>query len=324
MQAIPINDYNFIRWHAGSGESIPLSSVPAVNGPRLDLPVFKNQERCYAYAPVFIPNEPISFFINALSSVPIAPSEVYLGLLRGKDLVESDLPGLQGIEDTNDPGNYWLYHDNLLIPQQRNSRYRLVLYAKADAGPAAGQVHFYSNELEALDYNQAIRQTIRLETKNSRNGYGYYYKETEDAGNPFEHKIRLHIRQESFTSEANFKQYRAVNTGRLRNVKSEPDISYTLQTIGFDHDAHRAMSVLSLNDYISINGREYLTKEDYQANVAFDFPSSNGQWTVYEQAFSKINRYAGEVARSSDIFVRAAGDPELDGSQKIRIISDPT
>ncbi len=39
-------------------------------------------------------------------------------------------PALRGLPDTNDPGNYWLYHDNLIIPQQRNSHYRLVLYRR--------------------------------------------------------------------------------------------------------------------------------------------------------------------------------------------------
>ena len=314
MQAIPINDFNFIRWHAGGGESIPLSQVPTVNGPRLDLPVYQNQQRCFHYAPVFIPNEPISFFINSLTSVSTAPQDVYLGLLRGKTLVESDLPGLLGLQDTNDPGNYWLYHDNLIIPQQRNSYYRLVLYRRDNS-----QVVYYSNELEALNYDAAIAQTMRIESSNSRNGYGYYYREVKNTDHPFVQKLRLHLQQESFTPEANFTQYRAANTGRLRNVKNEPDMSYTLLTRGFDHDAHRAMAVMSLNDQITLNGRAYVTKEDYQANIQADYPLSNGQWTVYEQGFSTINRYAGDIERSSDVLVR-----ELDDNENVRIINDPS
>lgn len=312
MQRQPVNDYNFIRWYAASGETLPLASAPTAPGPRLDFPIYKNIDRCASYAPVFVPNEPISFFINSPTALPYDPSTLTLGLLRGATLVINDLGGLRGLEDINNPGSYYLYHDNLQITTVPESRYRLVLYSSDST------VEYFSNQLQCLSFDRAQLETVRLESSNTRNHFYYYYKEALDAGAPYQLRLRLHIYQDTFVPEMNFKQYRAANTGRLRNVKAEPDLSYQLITKAFDHDAHRAMIALSLQDTIAINGRYYLTKEDYTPNIRTEYPMSNGSWTVYEQAFSRITRYAGDVERLSDPNIR-----ETSGQENIRVISDP-
>lgn len=165
--------------------------------------------------------------------------------------------------------------------------YRLALYDTLDND----KPWLVSNELEVITTERAIKETVLLEYYNSDDLYFYTYATGSQAA--FTNKIRLHLRMSNYDPDVDITQYQAVNTGRLRNVKTSPREAYQFETGFFDLAAHRAANILALHDHIIINGSTYIAKSKYESNYDAEYPLTKGIFELYEQQFNFINIYKG-------------------------------
>lgn len=300
---IPINNNSFIRWYSASGQTMPLSAALPCPGVRDDYVKSYYQQPTKIYKPVIAPGEEFSFFINSENALNDTVSDLRLAVVSGSDTVET-FTDVLGYADPNGSGN-WLYR-YVTLAATNNKTVQLVIYRNSDS-----VVLYFTNPIQVLQQNEAEDQTVRVEFSNSRNIYFLPYFNIS-----FVQKIRLHLYTASVEPESNTENYQAINTGRLRNFKSEPNLVHTLRTSAFDLEAHRAMNILTFHDNIKLNGRSYIRKDDYVFNWNLTSALSSGTVTLYEQEFSQINLYDGtQNAGVGGIDIRT-----IDSGETVRVI----
>jgi hypothetical protein len=283
----PVNDNNFIRWYSGSGQTMPLASPLPCPGLRADYIKPYYQQPTKVYKPVIAPGEEFSFFMNSETPPDHNTADLRLAVVSGANTVET-FPDVSFYSNPDGAGE-WLYR-NITLSATSNKTVQLVIYRNSDS-----VVLYFSNPLQVMQQDEAEAKTVKAEYSNSRNIYFLPYVNIS-----FVQKIRLHLYMTGIEPESNTQNYRAINTGNLRNYKTEPDMAYTFRTGAFDLEAHRAMNLMTFHDDIKLNGRNYIRKDDYTTNWTLTSILSSGTLSLYETEFSAINRYDGSVRAGVD------------------------
>jgi hypothetical protein len=134
----------------------------------------------------------------------------------------------------------------------------------------------------------APKVTARLRFRCSASMYKFLYTELPN----FFQQIRLRLSAEDGESlDGNISQYRAVSTGKLRNVSFDLDKYYEIETYYFDDNGHRGIEVFQVHDIILVNDRAFLVKELYKAPQNKGANTKKGVLQLFEQEFSTINRF---------------------------------
>lgn len=302
----PVNAGNFISWFAANGKA-DFGNLVFTNC-YWDLPnAYRVNKISQPHRPVIVNDEQFSFYLNFESDYSYPNfSSLRLDLVSKYGIVQSGVGVLQRVFQP-DGIKYFIYA-NVTITGKAPGVYRLMIVDTSTAAPF--DVLFISQELELLSAEDAAKYTARFRFRASVSIYRYLYSEITD----FLQQIRLRVNVVDEATEGQLEQYRAVSSGRLRNVSFDLDRFITLETYYFDDLAHRAMQVLQAHDYILLNERSYLVKSLYK--VSRD-PGSNvnkGTLELYEQAFSMANRYGG------DPNAETAQDPALLGDNDQAIL----
>jgi hypothetical protein len=268
-----LNSLNFIRWYSGS--TIQESSV---NLPRLGVVDAKT------YLPVFVPGEQSGFFIN--SDIPFYDADNFttlrLDILNTSGTLVTSI-GAAGATIVKVPLSLgYRIFATFSMPAIANGQYQFSIY-----NTATSTTKCVSNYFQVINSADAQLQTVSISWRNSRDSFFYNWSLVPD----FNCQIRLHISMASYQPEETIDQTKAVSTGTRRNNNYETELSYKLSTYYFDDGANLACIPLFKADYLSINNKIYIQKSAYLPNARTQSNVSIGEIEIYDQAFSRINKY---------------------------------
>jgi hypothetical protein len=303
----PLNNYNFINWFSAFGPT-NYTEIQTENC-CFDLPKgYDRQNKTNRiHTPIVSPLEEFAFYINFDQPLTDPDFSFYrLGLFNVQGLVMADIAPLQKHDITT--GVYNIYASVELPGGIDFGVYYLMIYRQD-----TNAIIMVSNPIELMSLQQAKCDSVRLQHKHGYNIYNYYYELV-----PFYiNKIRLKLYRIDNQADGNLTQYRAVSTGRLRNVSFELDKFIVFEAYYFDDLAHDGMMVWQAHGFITINDKFFLPKSLFK--IAFDARKKvmKGTIEMYEQAFSTANRYAP----LTDITIVGSDDPLLlgDGGGRIKL-----
>ncbi len=296
----PLNRYNFVNWFPAFGPTnYTLIQTENCNW---DLPKgYDRQGKTnMIHAPVVVPLEDFAFYINA--DIPFNDpdfSTYRLGLFDRYGMIEAEIGTLQKHDIT--PGTYNIYASVVNIPAGIDFGFYYMMIYRQDTSA----IIMASNPIELMSLEDSKAESVRLQFKHGYNFYKYYYELVP----LYINKIRLRMYRIDEQFEGELVQYRAVSSGRLRNVSFELDKKITLECYYFDDLANRAMGVFQAHGFMTVNDYFYLPKTLYK--WAFDAKKKvmKGTIELFEQDFSTANRYAP----LTDITVIGSDDPLLLG-----------
>jgi hypothetical protein len=260
-----INNNNFFRWYAGS-----VIDEQSVNLPRLGIADAKS------YLPQLVSGEQTGFYINA--DVPFYDGDQVTDLRL--QLADGTVIGnvLQAVVLQT---GYRLYAA-FTVPILPLGQYQYEIYNTSTL-----TVKCISNCFQIIDAATASLYTCSVKWRNSRDSFYYDWSLVPD----FYCQLRLNLSLESYTAEGTVDQTKAVSTGTRRNNNYDLDFSVKLQTYYFDDGANMACLPLFIASYIEINGRTYINKGLYSPNVRVNSKVNIGEIELYDQPFSRINKY---------------------------------
>lgn len=289
INAAPVNKYNFISWFAANGKA-DFGALTLTNC-FWDLPnAYQINKVKHKHFPVVVNDEQFSFYLNFTADYNYPNfSSLRLDLVTQYGAVQNGVGVLQRVFQA-DGVKYFIYA-NVTLTGIAPGYYRLMITDTSTPDPY--DVLFISQEIEIMSATEAPAFTARFRWRCSSSIYRFLYSEITD----FYQQIRLRVNAfDGESLDGRIEQYRAVTSGKLRNVSFDLDKFIVLETYFFDKLAHRAMEVFQANDLIFINGVAYLVKSIYKWPRAISATTSKGTLELYEQEFSTINRYGNPNA----------------------------
>lgn len=284
VNSAPINSVNFISWFASSGQ-IDFSQLVFTNC-FWDLPnAYQKNKIQLKHFPVVTNGEQFSFYLNFDADYNYPNfSSLRLDLISIYGVIQTGVGILQRVYQA-DGIKYFIYA-SVTLAGVAPGFYRLVITDTSTAAPY--DVLFVSQEVEVMSVEEAPKFTARFRFRCSSSIYRFLYTEIPD----FVQEIRLRVNVSDGDSlDGKIEQYRAVSSGKLRNVSFDLDKWYEFETYFFDKLAHRATEVLQAHDIIIVNNKTFLVKGVYKWPRNPAATTSKGTLLMYEQAFSMINRY---------------------------------
>lgn len=287
---IPENEFNFIRWHRLFYD-IPPNPLDKFRCCETLTPDFVNpfilQTLGRRYTPVIKPTENFKFYANLNNPINDSDfSEWKLALVKIRildnvntfdfEFIHTDLAPI--LQD-NITGGYNYYTESFEFPATTDGLYFLLVY-----NSVTNKTKFISNQIY-ID-NTAEERTVLIKYSNTSNQYNFNYE-----GLPaLENEIRIHLFQSEINHEINIQQYRSVSTGKLRNIKTEPDKLVKFMAHKFDEPAHDTMISLITHDNITINNKAVTPKGNYEIENQLLSPLANAEIEFYINSFSRINK----------------------------------
>ncbi len=301
IDARPVNSNNFVLWFNAFGDTAFNSTTitNCING--LPKPYRLNKRKGINHYPCIVNGEQFSFYINFDTDYKNPNfTSLRLNVINIYGNVQSAVAQLYQVMAA-DGVSYFIYASPTLAGLTPGC-YRLALVDVDDDG----RILFVSQEIKVITTDISKQETIRVQYKNSVNNYRYLYESIPDYIN----QIRLRINVLEENPEGELTQYRAVSSGKLRNVYVELDLAIKLETYYFDDLAHKAVFTFQVCDYIFFNEKAYLVKGLYKPDWGNPAKTtSKGVLEVYEQDFSTANRYGVKES----IVIVGSDDPLLLG-----------
>lgn len=285
----PVNSYNFISWFAAAGK-INFNAIECINC-YWDLPKgYRLNKIAQRHYPIVTNDEQFTFYINFDADYNYPNfSSLRLDLVRSTGLVQQNVAPLQRVF-ADDATTYFPYA-SVTLSGVAPGVYRLAIVDTSTTAPY--NVLFVSQDIQVMTVAEAPKVTARFRFRNSANIYRVLYNALDD---DFLQEIRLRVNVLAEETDGEISQYRAVSTGRLRNVSFELDKFITLETYFFDDMGHRAVMVWQAHDFLLINNLNYLIKDLYKIQWEPHLNTNKGSIELYEQAFSTQNRYGAPDA----------------------------
>lgn len=284
VNSAPINSFNFITWFAASGQ-IDFSGL-AFSNCFWDLPnAYQKNKIQLKHFPVVTNDERFSFYLNFDTDYNYPNfSSLRLDLINIYGVVDTGVGVLERVFQA-DGLKYFIY-SSVTLSGVAPGYYRLIITDTSTADP--NDVLFVSQEIEVMTVAEAPKFTARFRFRCSTSIYRFLYSGIPD----FLQEIRLRVNAfDGDSLDGKISQYRAVSSGKLRNVAFDLDKWIELETYYFDKLAHRAAEIFQAHDIILINNKTYLVKGIYKWPRNPAATTSKGTLQLYEQAFSMINRY---------------------------------
>lgn len=280
----PVNKVNFVSWFNALGDTA-FNAMTFINC-FWDLPrPYRIGKLSKKHYPVVVNLEQFSFYINFDEDFNHPNfSSFKLHLINSYGNVTSDIAPLERVYK-DDNVNYFIYA-SVTLAAAVPGVYRLAVVDTADSN----RILYVSQEIQVMTSDNAKKYTSRLQFRNSSSVYNYLYEKVA----LFLQEIRLRIYLDDEQPDGDLAQYRAVSSGRLRNVNVELDLSRSFETYFFDDLAHRAMFAFQIHDSIYINGALYVLKSMYKPSYVRSRHLNKGKIEFWEQAFSTANRYGDE------------------------------
>lgn len=275
----PVNRYNFIRWHVVEGGAFPFpqtsrlvdesgnpiadyagghlvdyasGSAVGITDPDTLSPFLPNAYSWPAgdeqYVPLFVPNESVAFYLNFYADlegykVAFVPS-------GSQDQIYHIDPLVYTANEN--------YYQAFNVPIMPNGRYNLVLINSVN------NVAFMSNPVDVRQPGHwDLNYTISFSFSHHRDMYQYLFRQNLQA--PY--KMRLHANQIDYQFSGNFSVYEEATTGLRRLKQFRQGKTIVVETTLFDQDAHEAFGVLCLCKSILMNGRRYITRNNYKVET---------------------------------------------------------
>jgi len=260
-----LNYNNFFRWYTGS----PVDDT--INIPRIG-----KQDGCRHYRPCIQPGEVTGLCINTV--LPFLDNDLsanlHLRIVGG--------PDLGAVLTKAQAGSGYRLLATFALPFMTAGVYRFEVYNTATSTQKC-----ISNDFRVVADGNS---TCYVRFRNSRSIDNYDYESYPDFYNAF----RLNLSLGAYTGESAVDSLQNVATGQRRLLNGSKDKSIPIYTYYFDDGAHDAVMSMIEHDYIEINGRAYLKNGSYNPNARQQSGVSIGEFTVYEQAYSSINKF-GQV-----------------------------
>lgn len=301
VDAEPVNLNNFISWFASDGPT-NFTEIIFSNCCWDFANAYRINKRKRKHYPVVCNNEEFTFYIN-FEEPYTDPNfaDFRLDLINNVGVVQSNIGPLNK-QDLGD-GVYNIYSAVTLVGVPIG-KYRLAIRnATNDA------IVFISNELEVMSLDDAKCYTTRVQFRASFNMYRYFYLIDLD---DFLNTIRLRLYKVDQQSDGTLAQYRAVSSGRLRNVSLELDRLLVFESYFFDDLANRAMEIFAVHDTILLNTKPFIAKGLFKADYVVSNNVNKGRIEMYDQEFSTQNRYGnpngGAFAEAPDALLGDDGD----------------
>ncbi len=304
----PINNYNFINWFSAFGPT-NYTEIQTENC-CWDIPkgYDRQDKKNKIHTPIVCPLEDFAFYINFDQPLTDPDFSTYrLGLFNWAGLVQADIATLQKHDITT--GVYNIYCSSVQLPGGIDFGIYFLMIYRQDTNA----IIMVSNPIELMALQDAKCESVRLQHKHGYNIYKYYYELVP----LYINKIRLRIYKIDDQADGNLVQYRAVSTGRLRNVSFELDKFITFESYYFNDLANEGMYVWQTHGFITINDKFFLPKSLFKRQFDPKKKLMKGTIEMYEQAFSTANRYAP----LTDITIIGSDDPLLlgDGGGRIKL-----
>lgn len=266
------NRYSFIRFSDNNPDTYT------------DPPQAYIRERCqYPYMPIIVPGENIAFYIGSRFGYD-------LGITLDLQIIKYDtnqvlitISPLQ--KDLFVGGLYNLYAD-FVIPALPDGVYVFKIVN------AVGAVLLTSNRLFCMNTGYENVSSY-VEFTNNQNLYNVRYSQLID----FYQKFRLRITDITGGDyEQNNEDYRSVTSGRYRDLLSIPERYYTFECYYFDTLAFEALSCFLAHRTRVINTKEYAFKENLTHDPILLNKVSKGQFKMWDQSFSTVNKCTENVS----------------------------
>lgn len=281
MDEQPVNMYNFMSWFPCAGELGFTDGIECINQ-FWDLPRgYRLNAITHQHFAVVMQNEDFSFYINFdVACTYPSFTNLKVALITSGGVIKADCGVLK--KDANADNSYNIYATINLDATIPEGVYRLLIYDFV-----TNNTLYISSGIEVMTENDAKSQTVRIIHRNTYDIYKYYYSRIPDYVN----QIRLKMNLADEEPEATISNYRAVSSGRLRNVNIELDKWIQLEAYYFDDLAIRGMYVFQICDTININGKNYILKDIYKTTWVPKLCINKGLISFYEQEFSTANRF---------------------------------
>lgn len=265
-----INSNNFFRWFTGD------TVDETINFPRLGITDAK------IYLPQLVPGETVGFYVNA--DVPFFDADDFTQLqIKATDVngVVTIVGPVGTLIKVPLASGYRMYA-SFVLPNLSLGQYQFSIFNLATTTTKC-----ISNYFQVISGADADLFTVKTKWRNSRDAYFYDWSQTPD----FYCELRLNLSLAAYQGEGTVDQTKAVSTGQRRNNNYDLDLSFKLSTYYFDDGANMACYPLFTADDIQLNGRSYLNKTLYQPNVRTVSKVNIGEIELYDQAFSRINKF---------------------------------
>jgi len=268
-----INQFSFLRFDDGSGtdpEALPQAYI---------------LERCrYPFMPIIVPGEFIAFYINTRFGYDYGTGLILQFVKNGTVIYESNSL-LQ--YDALDVDHYNLYA-NFAIPTLTDGVYYIRILR--------------SSRVQVLESNPVLcmnsdyeNVSAYVEFTNDQNLYNVRYASLT----AFYQKFRLRITDVTGGDyEDDNSSYRAVTTGKYRDLVAMPQKAITFECYFFDKDALEALAVFLAHRTRIINDKEYAFKEGLTHDQITMSKVVKGTFKMYDQSFSTVNKCDLVIASS--------------------------
>lgn len=275
-----VNDVNFLRWNN------PLAT-PGL--PKPPWPYWRDREACNSMV-LLKPEEATSFYINTTDGfrwedqiLGFDFNAVRLGIFRAEDgvLMDATLPFEADIIPDTDPLTRYNILSTFVTPRLDDGAYYLKLFYGPD-----GTEFVRSNFVYVTNDPDILKTTCYFRFRHDR----FFYNIRYHALPAFYQQFRLNIGIIDEQPDDNVSTYTASTTGKTRIPESVEKWAVKFESRFFDPDAHRAATVMIKHKYLEINGSAYAYKTGYKINTRVNTKLNKGEFELYDEAFSSINR----------------------------------
>jgi hypothetical protein len=289
IDVVPVNSYNFYRWHEVDGATFPLAES------LINCFCFLNGNTCSNFAgfiPKILPDQyrdggggnktsfiqqvsgtRCAFYINYTTPTRIALMDLKLVVSDGKNIVAEDFATMQGIN--YDGTNHDLFAD-FEFPQLPNGKYQFALVRLDNS------IIYVCNPMEVVTDLQKVGQLIY---RNESDKYNFKYSLLPD----FKTVVFIKTTVTATTYEDDEEIYKEVSTRKHQAYVAQADRVYELETYWFDQNQHEAMAIAVKYDDLTINGISLQRTGSYTQETTKGGNLSKGLVSFYDQEFAEAN-----------------------------------
>jgi hypothetical protein len=271
-----VNTENFLRWFDPTADTGIPRSLPHA--------YWNDRQRC-GYAPIGLPGETLSFYINTPEGFTFSTfSDLRLALVKvdGDSVINGNIATLN--QNFLDPPTDLFYNiwANVTIPAAVNSNYYFRIYRNTGGTELLRSSYIRIDN----DTTKLYNTTTYVKFRHDRYFYGIKYADIPS----FYQRFRLDLNLLESQVESDKEVYKEVTTGKQRTFNNYLSRFHKVEGYYFDEEAHFAAAIMIEHDYLEMNAKRYRLKSSYKINPRLNSKLSKSEFEVYDEEFSSANR----------------------------------